>query len=233
MILLGIDTSTPATTVGLRLSDGTVLQARDDPPAGGRPGHATRLLTLADGLLADAGIRWRGIERIAVGVGPGTFTGLRVGVASAHGLAHALGAQLVGISSLRALAHGANTQRPDCATILAVIDARRGEAFCAAYTGQRELTPPRAMGPAALGELGEELSEHGTWLAVGNGALAFAAQLRGAGGELPEDSSALHRIGAEAICQLGLDAPAGDPRAVLPQYCRRPDAEITLESAAK
>ena len=79
MIVLGFDTSTPATAVALRLADGRTTQARDDPQAGAHPGHATRLLEMARELLARAGIAWSGIDRIAVGVGPGTFTGLRVG----------------------------------------------------------------------------------------------------------------------------------------------------------
>lgn len=104
MIVLGFDTSTPATAVALRLPGGTIIQARDDPKEGDRPGHATRLLALAADLLAGAGLRFADLERIAVGVGPGTFTGLRVGVATARGLAQSLDVKLVGVSSLRALA---------------------------------------------------------------------------------------------------------------------------------
>ena len=86
MIVLGFDTATRSTAVGLRLKDGRTLQARDNPGTSEHPGHATRLLPMADELLGSAGIGWRAIDRIAVGLGPGTFTGLRVGVATARGL---------------------------------------------------------------------------------------------------------------------------------------------------
>jgi tRNA threonylcarbamoyladenosine biosynthesis protein TsaB len=78
MIVLGFDTATAATVVGLRMADGETLQARDDPAQGERPGHATRLLAMTDELLARAGVGWRALDRIAVGLGPGTFTGLRI-----------------------------------------------------------------------------------------------------------------------------------------------------------
>ncbi len=71
-----------------------MLQVRDDPSPNAHPGHATRLLAMADDLLRGAGIGWSALDRIAVGVGPGTFTGLRVGVATARGLAQSLGVEL-------------------------------------------------------------------------------------------------------------------------------------------
>ena len=116
-----------------------MLERRDDPPPGAHPGHATRLLAMTAQLLEDTGTTWEQIERIAVGLGPGTFTGLRVGVATARGLAHSRKIELVGVSSLQALALGAlertgsdaGRERPEMA--LAVIDARRGEVFAAAY----------------------------------------------------------------------------------------------------
>src|SRR5271166_2203877 len=148
MILLGFDTATPSTTVALRLADGQMTQARDDPAPGEHPGHATRLLALAHGLLAGAGVSWSAVDRIAVGVGPGTFTGLRVGVATARGLAQSLSAELAGVSSLRALAAAALASERregepllalERETVLAVIDARRGEVFAAAYEhGERD-----------------------------------------------------------------------------------------------
>lgn len=230
MIVLAIDTATPATVIGLRCVDGSVQEARDDPGAGERPGHSTRLLPLAAGLLADAGLAWCEIERIAVGVGPGTFTGLRVGVATAHGLAQSSGAELVGVSSLRALALGVDSGSP----VLAAIDARRGEVFVAGYQGEMGLLSPRPVAPAVVPEWLAEQGDvflDGRCVAVGDGAVLYRSEFERSGVSVPEDDSPLHRISAVALCALGAAASASDDP-VLPDYLRRPDAAIALEGAA-
>jgi tRNA threonylcarbamoyladenosine biosynthesis protein TsaB len=263
MIVLGFDTATPATVVGLRLADGTTLQAREEPAAdrsrgalasdrfgrhslrshpridqhprfGQRPGHVTQLLPLASDLLAQADLGWGALERIAVGVGPGTFTGLRIGVATARGLAQSLGVEVVGISTLRVLAEAAlaGTEPRDRRRVLAMIDARRGEAFAAVYSLDGELAPPRALAPAELeGFATQEGGVHGL-LAVGDGALRFRGYLEAIAVAIPESASPLHRVDAGALCELALSARAGEPEAVLPDYRRRPDAEIALEGGA-
>jgi tRNA threonylcarbamoyladenosine biosynthesis protein TsaB len=247
VIVLGLDTSTSASAAALRLADGRITQARDDPPAGAHPGHATRLLDMARQLLAAADVAWREIDRIAVGVGPGTFTGLRVGVATARGLAQSLSAELVGVSSLRALAAGALAPDPLAAegsapaTALAVIDARRGEVFAAAYEsgedGPRELTAPRALAPEALADVVAEAEDAGAprrpWLAVGDGAVRFRAHLESAGIAVPPDSSPLQQVSAAVVCELAVNAPAASLHALTPDYRRRPDAELALVSAGR
>jgi tRNA threonylcarbamoyladenosine biosynthesis protein TsaB len=245
MIVLGLDTATPATAVGLRLADGTTLRAYDQPAAdrsrgtlppgehprfGQRPGHTSQSLTLASELLAQAGIGWDALERIAVGVGPGTFTGLRVGIATARGLAQSLGIEVVGVSSLRVLAEAALEPGSRTRGVLAAIDARRGEAFAAAYDAQGELVPPRALPPEELAALPGALDGARDWLAVGDGALRFRGYLEAIAVAVPVDTSPLHRVDAGVLCELALSAPAGDPEAVLPDYRRRPDAEISLEN---
>jgi tRNA threonylcarbamoyladenosine biosynthesis protein TsaB len=247
MIVLGFDTATPSTAVGLRLSDGRTLQARDDPGARDHPGHATRLLPMAHELLATAGLGWSAIDRIAVGTGPGTFTGLRVGIATARGLAQGLAAELVGVSSLQALALSALTaaaepQAEALDGVLAVIDARRGEAFVAAYgrrdgeTAPAELVPARALAPENLGVVLDEAAGPGAgdhWVAVGDGALRFRRYLERRGVVVPDGASPLHLVSAEALCELALHQPAALPgEQVLPDYLRRPDAELALDAAS-
>jgi tRNA threonylcarbamoyladenosine biosynthesis protein TsaB len=207
-VILGIDTATPATVVGLLRADGSVDERRDDPPAGERPRHAERVLALVGAVVGD----WAGVERIAVGVGPGGFTGLRIGIATARALAQARGLPLVPVSSLRALATGAGADRP----VAAVIDARRGEAFVAVYRGDEVLREPAALGPEALAEAAALA------LAVGDGALRFRDVLEQAGAVVPSDGDAVHRIGAAALCRLGAAGTPADQ--VLPDYRREPDA---------
>lgn len=227
MIVLGFDTATPATAVGLRLADGTTLEAHDIPGPGERPGHATRLLPLADELLAEAGLDWRSLQRVAVGVGPGTFTGLRVGVATARGLAHSLALDLVGVSSLHALAHRAlHEGRPG--SVLAAIDARRGEIFAGGWSSDGELFAPRALAPEDVGDL---LPHRDPWLAIGDGAVRYRSHLEALKIELPPDTSSLHRLSGATVCELALHVEPSGPAAVLPDYLRRPDAEIALQGA--
>lgn len=235
MIILGFDTATSATAVGLRLADATTLEARDDPPAGGHPGHATRLLDMARELLDQASLGWKDLDRIAVGVGPGTFTGLRVGVATARGLSQSLGLQLVGVSSLRALAFaGQSGVSSSDGALLSVIDARRGEVFMAAYSGSlAELLPARALGPALLGEaLAEAGGAPAAWTALGDGAVRYRDSFQALGVVVPGDESPLHLLRGGAVCELaGGEDQTALRSGVLPDYRRRPDAELALAAA--
>ena len=229
MIVLGFDTATASTAVGLLAGDGRTFEARDDPPPGARPTHMERLLPLAHDLLERAGLPWSAVERIAVGLGPGTFTGLRIGVASARALGQSLGVPVAGVSSLRALAVAAETEA-DGRCVLAAIDARRGEVFVAAWKGDRPLADPEPVAPEALAGWIERAGADaggGPWLGVGDGAIRFQSYLQAAGVAVPASSAEIHRVSAAAICRLGERVPPLAPEAVLPDYRRRPDAEIT------
>ena len=222
MIVLGFDTATAATAVALLDSDapGGESELRHDPEAGERPGHAPRLLGLAHELLAGAGLTFADVDRIAVGLGPGGFTGLRIGVATARALAQAADAEIVGVSTLRALAAGARPQAAAGQGVLAVVDARRGEVFVGGWRGDEQLLGPLAIAPAAVGELGVA-----GWLAVGDGALRFRDDLEGAGCVVLEDDSPQHAISAQMICRIALGARQGTPlELVVPDYLRKPDA---------
>jgi len=124
-------------------------------------------------------------------VGPGSFTGLRVGVSTARALALATGAELVAVSSLEALAW---PHRPEPVT--AVIDARRGEAFVASYDNGARARGPEAISASALPEL------DGQGLAVGDGAVRYRAELEAAGFDVPADDAPGHVMGSSALLAL-------------------------------
>jgi tRNA threonylcarbamoyladenosine biosynthesis protein TsaB len=233
--LLAFDTATPATAVALALSDGTLLARRHVPAAGERPGHVGELLPLAVALLDEAGVTFAQLDRLAVGIGPGTFTGLRIGVATARALAQAHDLPLVGVSTLRSLAAGAHAVS-GAPALLAVLDARRGEAFAAAWTaadagpsgGPRPspLLEPAALTPAALAQEVARLPA-GT-VAVGDGAVRFREALEAAGTVVPADDSAAHHVDAAAHARLATVMEPDARGAVLPAYLRLPDAELAL-----
>jgi tRNA threonylcarbamoyladenosine biosynthesis protein TsaB len=234
--ILGFDTATRATAVAfLDTVAGAELEKRDDPPPGARPRHTTRLMTLIVDVLERAGVGWSGVDRIAVGVGPGTFTGLRIGVATARALAQARSIPLVGVSTLEALALGALSEDVG-GVVVPVLDARRGEVFAAAWPATRPagraweaLLEPWAASPEGLGDALRKLGP-GT-LAIGDGAIEFRSVLERSGPTIPPDHSGLHRVGATNHCRLAEAEAPRDPSEVRPEYLRLPDAELTFRAA--
>jgi tRNA threonylcarbamoyladenosine biosynthesis protein TsaB len=240
MRILAFDTATPATAVALAGEGAVVFTARHDPRPGERPGHATRLLPLIAKVFECARAGWEDVDRLAVGVGPGTFTGLRIGIATARALAQARDTPLVGVSTLQALAlagaraslsrTGEDSLPAELDAALAVVDARRGEVFAACWRiGEAQdfdsaLILPHALAPEALAELMAPLGPRA--LALGNGAIAFREVLERTGSFIPEDDSPLHRVSAAHHCLLAGRLPATNPDEVRPEYLRAPDAEI-------
>jgi tRNA threonylcarbamoyladenosine biosynthesis protein TsaB len=230
MRILAFDTATPATAVALAGASASVLEARHDPQPGARPGHATQLLPLAAALLDRAQIGWQDVDRLAVGIGPGTFTGLRIGIATARALSRATGAPIVGVSTLHSLALNATGSVASAAaeTVVAVLDARRGEVFAASWRlneledPQSALLPPGAFAPDALAQRLGELSS--STLAIGDGAVQFRPVLERSGAVVPEDDSELHRVTAAVHCRIARHLQGVEPDQVRPQYLRPPDA---------
>ena len=194
MLTLAFDTATSVATAAL-VRDGEVL--------GERASRGVRVLADADDLLREAGTDRSELGGIVVGVGPGSFTGLRLGIAAARGLAFALDIPVAGVSTLDALAAGAPGALP-------IIDAGRREVFT------RVNDEPVAVAPQEL-----EL-EPGT-LCVGDGALRYRIALEERGAEIPDDSDERHRPRARFHAELA--KRFGPPDEVEPLYLRIPDAE--------
>jgi tRNA threonylcarbamoyladenosine biosynthesis protein TsaB len=219
-VILGFDTATEQTVVGA-LRDGELLFARSlEPATDGRPQHGTRLLAEVEAAAGAAG-GWGSVGRIAVGLGPGSFTGLRIGIATARALSQTLDVGLAGVGTLAALAGGAQAGGR---AVLAVLDARRGEVFAALYGDSKEaIWEPFVTDPVQLAQRIAKLPEPP--LAAGSGALRFRDELQEGGAEIPGRSDPLHRIDAREICALGALGVASAPEGIAPIYLRPPDAE--------
>jgi tRNA threonylcarbamoyladenosine biosynthesis protein TsaB len=193
VLLLAFDTATDVASTAL-VRDGDVL--------GEQRSRAVSVLADAHELLAAAGAEARDLDGLVVGTGPGSFTGIRIGLATARGLALSLGLPVAGVSTLDALAAGAPGAVP-------VIDARRREVFAL-------LDGPRCLRP-------EELELEPGTVCVGDGAVRYRALLEAAGVEVPPGDSELHV--PRAYLHTGLARDFGPAELVEPIYLRVPDAE--------
>ena len=195
---------------------------------GGRH-HAESLAPAILHVLEQTGTAFADLEAVAVDVGPGLFTGIRVGVATAQGLAQGLGIGVLPVTSVAVLAHAAY-EGGWTGPVASVVDARRGEVFAAVYGGAgAELRPPARVAPADLpGLLASAAAEGGAGvLAVGNGARRYRHALGPAtlGGRSLDDPSpaALVAVAAARMADGRQPVPPGDVR---PVYLREPDARI-------
>jgi tRNA threonylcarbamoyladenosine biosynthesis protein TsaB len=199
-----------------------------------RATHSERLLATVDRLLGAAGWRLADLAVLAVGLGPGSFTGLRIGVSTMKSLAFATGRPLVGIPSLDALAWSL----PFASSVLCpIVDARKGEVYAAFYRTDRgrieRLSPYRALSPEALaaeiaGRPGDPV------IFLGDGVGRYAATLKDLLGASARFAPASHRVpSALAVAELGraalLAGEVSDPTALVPLYVRRAEAELVRE----
>jgi len=194
MLTLAFDTATGVATSAL-VRNGEVL--------GERSSRAVRVLADAEELLEEAGAQPRELSRLVVGTGPGSFTGVRMGLAAARGLAFALDLRLAGISTLDALAAGAPGALP-------VVDAGRREVFAL------------VDGAPAVAAPDELVLEPGT-TCVGDGAVRYREVLEALGATIPPRESELHLPRARFHAELAREFV--DPETVEPLYLRLPDAE--------
>ena len=194
MLTLAFDTATRVATAAL-VRDGTVL--------GERVSRAVSVLEDADELLREAGAEQRDLTGLVVGTGPGSFTGLRLGLAAARGLAFALDVPVAGVSTLRALAAGSPGALP-------VVDAGRREVFV-------------LDGPVPAVRKPEELELEPGTVCVGDGALRYRAVLESRGAEIPPDDDERHLPRARFHAALAGDF--GPAEQIEPLYLRVPDAE--------
>jgi tRNA threonylcarbamoyladenosine biosynthesis protein TsaB len=193
VLILGFDTATSIATSAL-VRGGTVLGERTTTPV--------RVLEDVDALLREAGVDARELDALAVGVGPGSFTGVRMGLAAARGLALSLDIPLAGVSTLAALAAGA----PDAVPL---IDAKRRELFLE-QNGEIVALPAAAFDAPGR-------------TCVGDGAVRYREHLERTGADVPPDDSELHLPRARFHAQLARDFGPAD--LVEPIYVRAPDAE--------
>lgn len=222
--VLALETSTNCLSVALVSDSRTSCEINLQVKAG----HAGMILSVIDEALNKAETPRTAIDLIAVGTGPGSFTGLRIGIATAKGLAASLGCRFVGVPTLDALAHAAV---PSYLPIMPVVDAKKGEVFCCRYdehgsrfSGYMNLNPEEVVG----------LVKDET-LFMGNGCELYRdVFIKGLGKLYHEAAMHLWNPRASVLAGIALTmAPETYPADVLPIYARESDAMLLLEKTGK
>ena len=234
--VLALDAATDDVVVGITRA-GAVLREIALPPGDGeRPRHSMALLAEVERAV-EAGGGWEAVERVGIGVGPGSYTGLRIGIATGRALAQARGIPAVPVPTLTALALGiAERAETPGRLCLAVADARRSEVFARLHDAAGSpIGAPAVLDPGGIGEwlaaLGGSAVADATapTLAAGSGAVKFRRELDAARVETLADGDPAHRLAARHLCRLAASGEAGSPERILPVYLREPDARRWLE----
>ena len=222
-VVLAIETATPRCSVALGHEGGVLASFSVERDRR----HVEALVPAIHAIGRAAGVALADVDAVAVDVGPGLFTGMRVGIATAQGLAVALGRAVHPVRSLDVLAH---PFRHAGIPVAAVVDARRGEVFRSVQRGGVELVPPGCCTP---GELAAELAALGPCLAVGDGASRHRGPLGAVDGvevvpAMPSADSALEL----ALAAVAAGAPGLDAAQVQALYLRAPDARANYAVVA-
>jgi tRNA threonylcarbamoyladenosine biosynthesis protein TsaB len=229
MLVLALDTSAVGGSAAVIRVDGneTIVVERAGDEA--RP-HGERLPLELMEVLREAGAAMEDVDRLAVVIGPGSFTGLRVGIATMQGIALARGLEVVPIATFEALAWQA---RGSTDAVAAWVDAHRGEVFATllAADGRTVLAPASALTPdATLDAWRDTLATLGRVRFLGNGAVRYQEVIRGRlGAQAMVDQTAPMLAGAAGAIAAAEPNRAVRPHAVVPQYVRRPDVELTRD----
>jgi tRNA threonylcarbamoyladenosine biosynthesis protein TsaB len=211
LLILALDASTPVTTVAIARENGREVLAEISVTA---RGASETLLPAVHAALELAGEDLGSVARVLTGVGPGTFTGIRIAAATARALSAGTGIPLSKNSTLDALAAPALSCSED---VLAMLDAKRGQIFARRYSKVGPTTGIYCLRP-------EELSVKGGPFVVGDGAVRYREDLSGLG-RIPPDGSPLHRVTAVGHV-ISADLTLVSPEELVPIYVREPDAEI-------
>ncbi len=225
MIVLALTTSTPIASVALTDGDRVLAEIAHGDPRG----HAERLFDLVDRVLVASGRARADIGLVACDVGPGSFTGVRIAVASAKGIAEGLGVPLCGVVSLDAMAAQARAASPSHALVAAAIDAKKDELYVAVYEGDRVLSPPSHVPRSEAAERVLAVTGGRPFVSIADAA-DLAAFAPGAALALVEPPSAavVARLGASRFAAEGAASSSFDPAEVVPLYVRAPDAVPTI-----
>ncbi|MBM3778340.1 MAG: tRNA (adenosine(37)-N6)-threonylcarbamoyltransferase complex dimerization subunit type 1 TsaB [Acidimicrobiia bacterium] len=231
MLVLALDTTTRRGSVALA-GNGVIIEERaanpEEPPATRLPGDLMALL-------AGRGLRLHEVDAFAVATGPGSFTGLRIGIATMQGLAYACARPVVGVSALDALAHAAGGGTAAPGPVVAWVDAWRGEVYAAVYEDGQPIGPPVVDTPASQLAALATTAAGRLVLFTGDGAERYrdliTTSLAGPARFTTPTAPAL--AGAVAALATGQLRAGRRPRpdAIRPLYVRRPDAELARSRA--
>ena len=223
MLILGLESSARSASVALS-RDGALL-ALNYQMSGLT--HSRTLLPMAEEVLRHAGVSLREVDAIAVAHGPGSFTGIRIGVATAKGLCWGADKPAIGVSTLEAMAYGGAESAPPGARICCAMDARRNQIYHAMFHMEqgvlRRLTPDRAI---ALEELNAHLEgESGPVYILGDGAALCHGYLYAAGRNVLLAPEGVRMQNAWGVCLAAEGKEPGSAAGLLPVYLRLSQAE--------